>query len=159
MYEFISYFNSLDEYDNSVFNNIPLQDVKVLNEFADFITPSAVRFDTADLRSKNLVITEIVKDAHYDYGEYINLCDIIRGLFKKDATSDVSSLADLKKSQSLTSVIDRASNMIDGTHLVNYGTQMYYPIRLKDISTLYENRHFNANESDLVSDYLAYFRF
>lgn len=159
MYSAIRYFNSFDEYTSLIFGGTDIKEVKVLNEFKDFIVPAAVRFDPTDLRSKNLAIKESVNSAPMSYLEYVNLCDKFRSYFKKDASTDMASLADLKKSVTLTSVIDKASNQIDGGFKVNYGTQVYYPLRLEDITVLYEERHFNASESDLMSDYLSNFRF
>lgn len=159
LYDVIKYFNSIDEYTTLVFGGVDIHDVKILKEFSDFIVPAAVRFDPTDLRSKNLAKREGVVSAPFSYVDYVNLCDTFRGYFKKDASTDTVSLSDLKKSQNLTSVIDKASNQRNDSYVVNYGTQVYYPIRLDDISILYEDRHFNASESDLMSDYLSYFRF
>lgn len=159
MYSVIKYFNSIDEYTTLLFGGVDIKEVKVLKEFADFIVPSAVRFDPTDLRSKNLAVQDGVMGAPLKYIEYVNLCDQFRSFFKKDASSDVINLVDKKKSVTLNSIIDQASNIVDGVYRVNYGTSVFYPIRLTDITVLYEDRHFNANESDLVSDYLSNFRF
>lgn len=158
-YDIFRYFNSLDEYSTFVFNNANINDVKLPKEFEDFIIPAAVRFDPTDLRSKNLVLKDKEMAAPMSYLEYVNLCDTFRGYFKKDASNDMVSLTDLKKSQTLSSIIDRASNVVNDEYSVNYGTQVYYPIRLQNITLLYEDRHFNATESDLMSDYLSNFRF
>lgn len=158
MYSVIRYFNSLDEYTILLFGGVDIKEVKVLKEFSDFIVPAAVRFDPTDLRSKNLAVKENFNSCPVTYLEYVNLCDKFRSFFKKDASTDMVSLADLKRSVTLTSVIDKASSNIEGVFKVNYGTNIYYPLRLNSVEVLYEERHFNANESDLMSDYLANFR-
>lgn len=155
----VNYFNSIDEYTTMIFDGTLVADVKVMKEISDFIVPSAVKFDTTDLRAKDLALNEGIDKAPMSYGDYINLCDEIRGIFKKDATTDMVSLSELKKSVSLVSVIDRVSNQVGKEQKVNYGTQIYYPLRLDPITFLYEDRHFNALETDLLNDYMANFRF
>lgn len=158
-YNAIRYFNSIDEYTALIFGSIPIEEVKVLKEFADFIVPSAIRFDPTDLRAKNLALKDGLSEAPMTYIEYVNSCDALRGLFKKDAMSDNVSLKDLKAPVALSSMMHKVSNIIGKTRMVNYGEQIYYPIRIEDVSVLWEKRHFNATEENLMNDYLAKFRF
>lgn len=158
LYQYFKYFNSLDEHVSIVLNNIDINRVQIPKEFADFIIPSAVRFDPANPRSKNLVVSEAAAADPGDYNDYVNLCDTFRGYFKKDANSDMVDLVDCKKAVNLQSVIAKASCDVDGAYRVNYGNEAFYPIRLKSIDSLYEDRHFNATESDLVADYLSNFQ-
>lgn len=163
MWSYIKYFNSIDEHTQSLFNNATdIELVKIPKEFKDFIVPAAVRFDPADLRSSNLALKDEVKPDHLNLLDFVNLCDEIRGYFKKDSNQDMISLAELKKPVNLTSIIDKASSTVKDSPIykVNYGNQIYFPIRLKTgLDYLYEDRHFNSTEDSLVKDYLAQFRF
>lgn len=150
MKSYIDYFNSLDEFTSTIWsNNADISKVNILNEFKDFVIPAAVRIDATDIKCANLVRLNEVK-SFGSFSDFINLNDQIRGLFKSDASSNVSSLADLKKSENLSSIIDRASVK----KKVAYKSSPFVPVRLNYIADLFEDRYFNGTEDEVISDYI-----
>lgn len=154
--KFIDYINSLDELDLVIWDNRQLDDIPVLNEFKDFILPSAVRYDALNRRTKDLLERDNSENANpiSSYADYINICDRFRSVFKKDGYSDVSMIGSLRKSVNLTDVIARAS--IDSR--VAAQGRPFIPVPLVNVG-LFEDRYFNETASGIIKDYIADMRF
>lgn len=152
----IDYVNAQDEYFCSIWENHPLDEINVPNEFKDFVMPSAVRFDALNRRTKDLLVKPNKKEMVLSdsYADYVEACDRFRGFFKRDGFSDMVSLGSLRKAVNLNDVITRASI----NERVCAQGRPFIPVPLNDIG-LFEDRYFNEDVKDVISDYITEMRF
>lgn len=153
--KYIEYFNSIGEFDETVWDHTPLSSVSVLNEVGDFILPSVVRKDITDRKTKD-VLVRAKSDVYGNFLDYTDLCDEIRGWFRSDASGDVTKLSDLRKAVNTEAIISKVAH----NGKVAYVSQAYVPIVLKlNISDQFEDRYFNATVGEIISDYISNVRF
>lgn len=154
--EVIDYINAQDEFCCSIWGNHPLDEINIPNEFKDFIMPSAVRYDALNRRTKDLLVKPDLNTTILvcSYADYIQACDRFRGFFKRDGFSDMTPVGSLRKAVNLNDVITKASF---GDRVCAQG-RPFIPVPLTDIG-LFEERYFNDEVADIVSDYITEMRF
>lgn len=161
LFDYFSYFNTLTPDDTvvSMQSIKSLDDIMIPNEFKSFITPTSVKMIAGNRRLPEMLKLQPathnrVKD--YSYYEYVQLVDKFRSYFKKDGTTDVTSLSSLKKEVSLMDVLSTAC--ISGC--VNYDSEPYYPIFLNDWMEYVIGSSFLQDDADaMIRDYCAKMRF
>lgn len=151
---YVEYFNSLKELIEVVWDNVPLERVQVLNELKDFVMPCAIRYDVTDRKTKDLLVRGTAAE-YGSYEDFVNVTDTIRGYFKADASSNVTSLSALKKAVNLNDIISRCC--VDGK--VAYYGAPFVPVHIEGIKSLFESRYFNSTIKEVMSDYYSNLRF
>lgn len=152
--DYVNYFNALPEHSTQVFG-IPLDKVTIINEFKDFIYPSAVRVDILDRRGRNLLALDRNKTVHettYNYAEFMNLQVKFRNYLRKDANTDVTPLATAMKPLNLFDVISKSSC---GCKCIP-SAEPFYPIPLKPevATTLFEEGLYFIIDDSIIIDEL-----
>lgn len=154
----IDYLNNwMGDEDVEIWPGHTIDEVLIPREFADFVYPATIRYDASDRRTANLLVRDKSDNlCPKTYQEYMDACDAFRGNFKRDASSDMVSVASLRKHVNLSDVDDRIS--INGR--VSYYNSFFVPIPVKDISVLFEaDRYLNDTASAVLEDYVAEMRF
>lgn len=122
IFEYIRYFNSIQEFDNHVFDYKTFDMVTVPNEFADFIIPKSVKLEPGVRQSTDVLVRE-ARDKEFS-GSLEGWVDLIvrwRQYFKKDILSDVTSLASIKVDKSITDVLNKSRFLAkEGKEVVEY---------------------------------------
>lgn len=161
LFDYFSYFNSLKPDDTVVtMQSIKtLDEIPVLNEFSGFISPTSVKMIAGNRRLPEIqkpILPTHVKVEDYSYYEYIQLIDKFRSYFKKDATTDIVSLASLKKEVSLMDVFSNIC--VVGS--VNYDSDPFYPIFLNEWMEVLVGDSFLQDDAEvMIRDYCAKLRF
>lgn len=161
LFDYFRLFNTLSQDDTVICMETvkSLDDIAIPNEFKDFITPTSVKLIAGNRRlpemlKPTVLVSNLVEK--YSYYEYVQLVDRFRSYFKKDGSSDVCSLASLKKELSLMDVLSISS--VSGC--VNYDSDPYYPIFLKEFMEYVIGSSFLQDDADaMIKDYCAKLRF
>lgn len=165
--------NCMREEDVEIWSGHSVDEVLIPREFADFVYPASIRYNSADRRTADLIVrkpTEVKREGSEDkvnvtleekpsYADYLNACDAFRGNFKRDAVSDMVSIGSLRRHLNLSDVISKVAIDKGEGYLVSYYAGCYVPIPIKDISALFENRYLNDDAQSVLKDYIAEMRF
>lgn len=174
----IDYFNSFDEFHHSLEDNAHtlFENVPILNEFKDFITPRSVRLEPGNLRTTDLLVRPKAPEKMYEWrGKYnkgsqkiepeefeyefnlakymINIADF-RHYYKKDANSDTTSLENLKRHVSLTEALDSIYILSEGVKYVKSGIESCIPYKIVNLSALFEDGYFDSSYDVSVINYM-----
>lgn len=154
--DFIVLFNSLSENIRFLWYQ-SLDDIPVLDEFKDFIFPNSVRYEGGNRMFKDILIrTQAPFDSNVDrFNEYLNLLSKLRGTFKKDISSGYVSLSSLRVDRSFEQVRSIAAFPVSDSFQVRYESSSFIPIYLSQGQEMFTSVYLNANESDVIDDYLA----
>lgn len=155
----INYFNSLKEHDAVAFEtSMPLNQIKVLNEFSCLVKPASVRLDPNDRRTNNLLTLEN-SVMPFGYNEYLDACITWRGYFKKDISDNIITLDTLRIHKSLMDTLSNVALPSEGepaVYKVRYDGSPFIPIYLNDLALgLFRKDYFNASDDDVIDDYFA----
>lgn len=163
----IRYFNSL-EADTAMIDNHPLADWVVLNEFAQFIYPNSVRYESGNRIYKDLLSRPEAKEGFkVNFQEYIMALSRFRGLFKKDALTEVTNLSNLIVDKSFEevrpyiSVSTSTSDILvtpenDNKNMVRYLDNPFVPIPVKGLFNFVDaSIYFTASYTDVLLDYIS----
>lgn len=170
IYNAICKFNSLSEFEYSICG-VPLSEIKICDEWKDFIIPSAVRLDPTDLRTQNMLdLTELSKPTgKFDIvklAEFRNAQSIIRGYFKTDDKDKTTDLATLRRPLTLfevsstmsvkKQVYDEASEKMIEAQCVRSIDEPFIPVPLQEcVSKLYRSDFFNTTLDQQLTDYFS----
>lgn len=157
--KYLKYFNTIGEFDTKIFDLREFSEVNIPNEFKDFITPKCVKYVPGSRQSYDL----LVRDDIDPEAELLSLPDWIdtyiewRGFFKKDGTSDLTTLATLKVERSFNDVLPESYFVDDdGNSFLRYENTPYVPIRLEPAAaSLFRADYFNSDVTTIVRDYLT----
>lgn len=150
----IDSINSVEE-KAVMINGIRLDDIFIINEFKDFIKPSAVKFDPTDLNSVNLLIKESVTES-FDYDGFVNAQLQLRSWFRSDCKSNVTPVSELRKVVSLYDIFPFASFTVGSDILCRADDKPFVPIRLLDhLSHMYRKSFYNLSVEEMLEDYVS----
>lgn len=174
----IAEFNTLGDFDTTVYENfMSLNDVLVLNEFVPFVIPTSVRYFSGDQKASDLLVRwtvdEVLKDFNLDktsinYNSFLNAQIYFRGVFKDNISSNVSPLASLKVTKSLSDVINIAAFIVktedkegnDFEILTKYENEPFVPVILNSNAfSLFRNDYVNADYEVIITDYFNRVRY
>jgi hypothetical protein len=163
----IRHFNSL-EADTVMVNNHPLSDWIVLNEFSQFVMPNSVRYESGNRIYKDLLVRPDPKDGFKpNFQEYIMALSKFRGLFKKDALTDITNLSNLRVDKSFEevrpyiTVTTSTSDIIvtpenDNKDMVRYLDNPFVPIPVKGLFNFVDaSIYFTASYTDVMLDFIS----
>lgn len=146
IFKYIAFFNSLDE-DVVFVEGRTINDIPIIAEFKDFIIPNSVRLVAGDRRYPDMLERDLKpEEFEFSYGEWMVLLTQFRGYFKKDLSSDMVMLSDLKLNKSVTDITD----VVPVNGKVKYEGVPFIPIWLKDLYT----PMFNSTAANLTIDLL-----
>lgn len=154
----IDFINSQNEYFTHFDDGKSIDDVNIPSEFADFILPASVRYDSRNLSTNDLLVRVVGDHPCPDYDTYVNACDAFRGQFKKDAFTDMVSIGSLRKVLNLSDVISRAKGG-PGEKSVRANGTPFVPIALEGLKSLLSDRYFNDSAEEVLLDYIRQMRF
>lgn len=166
----IDYFNSLAT-DTCMIADHQLSDWVILNEFADFIYPNSIRYESGNRIYVDLLDRTQVKGFKPDYQKYLMALSRFRGLFKRDALSEITNLANLRMDKSFEEVRARicvncsAANVVTkskdkSSELVRYLDIPFYPIPVKGLFNFVDaSIYFTASKTDIINDYISNMKF
>lgn len=163
----IRYFNSL-EADVAIIDNHPLSDWVILNEFAQFVYPNSVRYESGNRIYRDLLFRPEAKESFkVDFQEYIMALSRFRGLFKKDALSEITNLSNLRVDKSFEeirpfiSVSTSTSDILvtpenDNKNMVRYLDNPFIPVPVKGLFNFVDaSIYFTASYTDVVLDFIS----
>lgn len=163
----IRYFNSL-EADVAMIDNHPLSDWIILNEFSQFVYPNSVRYESGNRIYKDLLARPEAKEGFkVDFQKYIMALSRFRGLFKKDALTEVTNLSNLRVDKSFEevrsyiSVSTSTSDILvtpenDNKNMVRYLDTPFVPIPVKGLFNFVDaSIYFTASYTDVVLDFIS----
>lgn len=155
-FEYIKYFNTITEYQTRIMGK-ELDEINVLNEFVPFITPRTVRYVPSLYWSTDLLKRDNSNGSACDFEEFIRLQNHIRRWFKKDAQSEVTSLATLKVHKSLADVLPYVAYK----GKVSYDDKAFVPLEIYDacLGHLFETDYFNTKATKVLSQFIAQMKF
>lgn len=166
IFSYIVFFNSLSE-DAIMFNDHPLTDWPILNEFKDFIYPNSIRWKAGDKSFKDVLDRcfelkdeegePLFKLECIDYNDYLNALSEFRSFFKKDATGEFVSLASLRVDKSITDVSDFITLKDGNCHFIGEPYLPLLKVTLKDdmLKSLVKDWYFNATSKEICESYFA----
>lgn len=166
----LDYFNSLPT-DTCIIADHQLSDWVILNEFVDFVYPNSVRYESGNRIYNDLLDRTEVSDFTPDYQKYLMALSRFRGLFKKDALSEVTNLANLRVDKSFEEVRARicvdcsTTNVVTksedkSSDLVRYLDVPFYPIPIKGLFNFVDaSIYFTASSTDVINDYISNMKF
>lgn len=156
-FEYINYFNNISEHQTFVFGDRRLEEVMVLNEFVPFITPKTVRYVPGLYWAKDLLKRSGSNGSTCDFDEFVRLNNHIRRWFKKDAHTEVTSLAAIKVDKSLADVLP----MVAYKGKVSFDDKAFVPLEIYDscLSNLFESDYFNTKASRVLTQYISQMKF
>lgn len=163
----IRYFNSL-EADVAMIDNHPLSDWIILNEFSQFVYPNSVRYESGNRIYKDLLARPEAKEGFkVDFQKYIMALSRFRGLFKKDALTEVTNLSNLRVDKSFEevrsyiSVSTSTSDILvtpenDNKNMVRYLDTPFVPIPVKGLFNFVDaSIYFTASYTDVLLDFIS----
>lgn len=152
--KYIDYFNTVKPYNTTLFDFMPLNEVKVLPEFVPFIFPKSVRLIPGNIQSSDLLVRPDVAVYNYDYQDYLNTMVKWRNLFKKDI-SDAVNLESLKTDKSFADVLAKAGYVgEDGNIVVRFDSTPFIPVPLAGtLSSMFEDGYLNSDSSEVTEYY------
>lgn len=153
--EVIEYVNSLDEFAQSIWIGHSISDVTFPTELSDFVMPASVRYDSNNLKTKDLLDRPVHIEFNISYLDYVQACDRFRSNFKRDAVSDMTPFDNVRRHVNLNDIIDRIS--VNGQ--VSAKNNPFVPIRVVGVENLFEDRYFNDTEDSVLRDYIAEIKF
>lgn len=154
---YIRYFNSLAEFDSTIFDMKSFDQVMIPNEFSCFIIPKTVKYMPGLRQSVDLVVRDDVKLGNKTFAKWIDLCHKWRGFFKKDAMADVTALSSLRVDKALADVIDKGGFIHGKDSYVRYNSSPFIPIILQpDVWKIaFRDDYFNSDCGSIIEDYLT----
>jgi hypothetical protein len=165
IFKHIHYFNSLKA-DEAIIDNHPLSDWVILNEFTGFVMPNSVRYESGNRIYKDL-LSRPTSDFKPDFQDYIMALSKFRGLFKKDALSDVTNLGNLRVDKSFEEVRPHITVSVskddmslafedDKTNVVRYVDNPFIPIPVEGLYNFVDaSIYFTASEKQVVADFIS----
>lgn len=159
--KYLRYFNSIQEFDNMVFDFKDFSLVMIPNEFTDFIIPKSVKLVPGMRQSTDVLVRDVSTNSDkLSLSEWNDLIIQWRGFFRKDITGNVTSLATIKVDKTLVDVLDKAFFICeDGksrSELVRYMDKPFVPIQLESwVVQLYRYDYYNAEPLTVVRDLLS----
>lgn len=162
IFQYISLFNNLPELTVTTFaEGRPLDQIEVIDEFADFIYPEAVRLDPTDLRTDNLIVRNPQSEmpADYTYLDWLNLQMTFRSWYKSGFSDGVKSLASLRSPKSLMDALPIGSfKKEDGENDIRALDDVFIPLPLKpELAVIYRKDYLNSTTDAMIIDWIARF--
>lgn len=161
---YLNAFNSLKA-ESTTIDGYDLKDIEVLNELSDFVFPDSIRFDISTYLTTELAVRSAKNEEFkFDKLEWEETMAKFRNFFKKDSTSDRTSLADLRKQYNLSDIMNRVACPFDVKNgkvtakdfKVRYVNEAFMPIFIStDLSLWFNSYYFNAFASDVIKDMMA----
>lgn len=162
IFEFINGFNRMGETDTFCsFLNRPTNQIEIMEEFKDFISPASIRLSPDVWFTQDLVERYqpgVMEPKSYD--NFINSQANIRRIFKSDLNSRMVTLESLRKKVSLVDALPKVSvkgKVQDGD---GKGFVPYY-LKTDVVTPLYSNVDavYNCNEMDCIADFIRNLNF
>lgn len=159
--KYIDYFNSLGEFETRVLDR-NLDEIIILNEFKDLIIPRSVRYNPSDLRTKDLLKRSGKPNGYskLNYSEFIFAQINFRRLFKKDISSNITTLASIKVNKSLTEVMPYVGKVTTSNggikeFVVKYDSAPFIPLFINgSVLDVFEENYWNASIKDAIRNYV-----
>lgn len=154
--EYIHYFNTITEFQTRIMDK-DLEEIQILNEFVPFIIPRTVRYVPSLYWSQDLLKRDSSNGTACDYEEFMRLQNHIRRWFKKDAHSDLTSLASIKANKSLADVLPNAAYK----GRVSYEDKAFVPLEIQDacLGYLFEPDYFNTKAKKVLEQFISEMKF
>lgn len=129
LFDYVQYFNSL-ECDEIFLDGRTTDNVPMIAELRDMIIPNSVRLVAGDRRYDDMLARERVPEGwvEFNYGEWMNTLTIFRGYFKKDLTSNMIYVSDMKVDKCVSDI----SEVVAVNNMAKFDGVGYIPIWLKD---------------------------
>lgn len=155
-FEYINYFNSITEFQTRIMDK-ELEEIQILNEFVPFITPRTVRYVPSLYWSNDLLKRTSSNGNACDYEEFVKLQNHIRRWFKREAQSELTSLATLKVHKSLADVLPYAAYK----GKVSYDDKAFVPLEIYDacLGHLFAPDYFNTKVATVLTQFIAQMKF
>lgn len=156
IFDYIAFFNSLDE-DVIFVEGRTINDIPIVSELKDFIIPNSVRLVAGDRRYPDMLQRETKPEGFtFSYGEWMVLLTQFRGYFKKDLSTDMVMLSELRLNKSVTDITDIVP--VNGN--VKYEGVPFIPLWLKDLYTpMFNSTAANLNVDLLLEYYVGDMKF
>lgn len=165
---YISFFNSLEE-DVIFVDGRTIDQIQIPSEFKDFIIPNSVRLVAGDRRYPNIVLrdsdptgTVIFESENdsitfkYNYLEWMNLITQFRGFFKKDLSSDMISLSELRLNKSISDI----SDIVVVNNEVKYEGVDFIPLRIVEpYELIFSSNAQKTSVAEMLEYYVANWKF
>jgi ribosomal protein S19 len=154
--KYIHYFNSITEFQTRIMGK-EFSEIQILNEFIPFVTPLTVRYVPSLYWSTDLLKRDSSNGDGLDYEEFIRLSNHIRRWFKKDASSETTSLASIKVHKSLADVLP----CVVYKKQVSYDDKAFVPLEIYDaaLGHLFDADYFNAKAIKVLTQFIAEMKF
>lgn len=144
--------------------NVSLNDVIVPNEFSFLVEPASISYDALNRQTRNVKVANHdiwgdvdISKAHDSYSFYIDDLVRLRGIYKKDITSEMTNIGAMRKFVNIADVINRVATS-KGVHY--YSETPFWPVGIDDsINGLFEDSYFNAEVKQVAIDYINSLRF
>lgn len=109
---YIKYFNNLKEDTNKAFaEGVSLDELFIIDEFAEFIQPRSIRYDASDKETVDLRLRDdkVEDESLLNEAEWVKLQNKFRSLYKMKTDDRTQSIASLRRHVSLGDVIKKVS--------------------------------------------------
>lgn len=158
IFNHINHFNSL-EADTAIINQHPLADWVILNEFSSFIYPNSVRYESGNRIYLDLLYRSKSANFEPNFQEYIIALSKFRGLFKKDALTDITNLSNLRVDKSFEevrpNVVVRDSSDNDNG-MVRYLDKPFIPVPIKGLFNFVDaSIYLTASQEQVIRDFIC----
>lgn len=148
-------------------DGINIKDIMIINEFKPLVTPRSVKYVAASALLDDLLDRSPFSDfsgitiEKFDLAHFLECQDLIRSMFKKDASSDITAIDTLKTDVSLADVMSRAAfgNRMRSTD------DVFVPIPIKEqVSTAIlckdgNHLYLNMDVDVMISQWIESLRF
>lgn len=157
VFDYILGFNRMGETDTfCTFLNRPTNQIEIMEEFKDFVSPASIRLSPDVWFTQDLVERYqpgVMKFMRYD--EFINAQANIRRIFKSDLNSRMVTLESLRKKVSLADALPKVSIKGKVQDSDGRGFVPYY-LSTDVVTPLYSNVDavYNCNEMDCIADFI-----
>lgn len=150
--DYMELFNSIGEFDQMILG-VKIDDIPVLNEFEWTLIPRLSRLDVGNYWTTSLLIYEDRVEESKSIAEYNMLINHWRRFFKRDATSDITTLGNVKKSVNLSEILPK----ICCGKRVTYEDKAFSPIKIdaKCVKGLFQQEYFNTSAQFVLERFIS----